>query len=233
LSLLFVGSDLGEYLRATANGTAESPRRRRTVVVAPGQRLRRLLEQLHRDPVWVSQVESEAAPVDARVDLDRRAHERRDTLRQEPGMQIVQIVDAGLILLAERPPEGLTVDAIVESAGVAKGTFYYHFQSVEELVAAVGAKLADTFDALARLEDTITLAPRDAIPTAHHAVADRTQHTGAVIIRDPRLTRARSDQSGGAEETGAGTSATQEIGAISEAMEVLSAEISHHQAKRP
>jgi AcrR family transcriptional regulator len=60
----------------------------------------------------------------------------------------VQIVDAGLILLAERPPEGLTVDAIVESAGVAKGTFYYHFQSVEELVAAVGASLADTFDEL-------------------------------------------------------------------------------------
>jgi hypothetical protein len=33
---------------------------------------------------------------------------------------------------------------------------------------------------------------------AHRAVPDRTQHTGAVIIRDPRLTRARtiSDQSG-------------------------------------
>jgi AcrR family transcriptional regulator len=40
------------------------------------------------------------------------------------------------------------VDTIVEAAGVAKGTFYYHFQSIEELVAAVGAKLADSFDAL-------------------------------------------------------------------------------------
>jgi hypothetical protein len=83
---------------------------------------------------------------------------------------------------------------------------------------------------LAMDEDTVTLAPRDAIPTADGAVARRTQHTGAVIIRDPRLTRARTlgDQSGGVEETGARTSATQEIGAISEAMEVLSAEISHH-----
>jgi hypothetical protein len=83
---------------------------------------------------------------------------------------------------------------------------------------------------LAMDEDTVTLAPRDAIPTADGAVARRTQHTGAVIIRNPRLTRARTlgDQSGGAEETGARTSATQEIGAISEAMEVLSAEISHH-----
>jgi AcrR family transcriptional regulator len=59
-----------------------------------------------------------------------------------------QIVEAGLMLLAERPPEALTIDAIVEAAGVAKGTFYYHFQSIEELVAAVGAKLADSFDEL-------------------------------------------------------------------------------------
>jgi hypothetical protein len=82
-------------------------------------------------------------------------------------------------------------------------------------------ELADTFDAPAQLEDTVTLAPRDAIPTADGAVARRTQHTGAVIIRDPRLTRARtlSDHSCGAEEAGARISATQEIGAISEAME--------------
>jgi hypothetical protein len=41
--------------------------------------------------------------------------------------------------------------------------------------------------------------PCDAIPTTEGAVADRIQHTGAVIIRDPRLTRARilGDQSGG------------------------------------
>ena len=57
---------------------------------------------------------------------------------------------------------------------------------------------ADAFDALAQLEGAVTLAPRDAIPMAHRAVPDRTQHTGAVIIRDPRLTRACTlgDQSG-------------------------------------
>ena len=57
-------------------------------------------------------------------------------------------MEAGLILLSERPPEALTVDTIVEAAGVAKGTFYYHFQSIEELVAAVGGKLAESFDDL-------------------------------------------------------------------------------------
>jgi AcrR family transcriptional regulator len=79
-----------------------------------------------------------------KIDLARRAEigrEKRERTR-------AQIVEAGLILLAERPPEALTVDAIVEAAGVAKGTFYYYFQSVEELVAAVGASLADSFDEL-------------------------------------------------------------------------------------
>jgi hypothetical protein len=97
--------------------------------------------------------------------------------------------------------------------------------SMDETVRRQVRELADTFDALAQLEDTVTLAPRDAIPTAAGAVARRTQHTGAVIIRDPRLTRVRTlgDQSGGAEEAGARISATQEIGAISEAKEVLSA----------
>ena len=80
----------------------------------------------------------------AKIDLARRA----EIGREKRARTRMQIVDAGLILFAERPPEALTVDAIVESAGVAKGTFYYHFQSVDELVAAVGAKLADTFDEL-------------------------------------------------------------------------------------
>ena len=53
-------------------------------------------------------------------------------------------------------------------------------------------ELADAFGALAQLEGAVTLAPRDAIPTAPRAAPDRTQHTGAVIIRDPRLTRART-----------------------------------------
>ena len=70
--------------------------------------------------------------------------------------------------------------------------------AMDETVRRQACELADTCNALAQLEDTVTLAPRDAIPTAHRAVPDRTPHTGAVIIRDPRLTRARtlSDQSG-------------------------------------
>ena len=73
---------------------------------------------------------------------------RAEIGREKRARTRAQFVEAGLMLLAERPPEALTIDAIVEAAGVAKGTFYYHFQSIEELVAAVGAKLAESFDAL-------------------------------------------------------------------------------------
>lgn len=89
----------------------------------------------------------------AKVDLARRAEigrEKRARTRE-------QIVEAGATLLGERSPQALTVDAVVDAAGVAKGTFYYHFQSIDELAAAVGAKLGESFDEMltpARLEFT-------------------------------------------------------------------------------
>ena len=93
-------------------------------------------------------------------------------------------------------------------------------------------ELLDACDARAQLEDAVTLAPRDANLMGHSRVAHHVPRTGAVIIRDPRLTRARSlsDQGGGAaEETVARTSATQEIGASSKAMEVLPAEVRYQE----
>jgi AcrR family transcriptional regulator len=80
----------------------------------------------------------------ARIDLERRA----EIGREKRARTRAQIVEAGAMLLAERPLEALTVDAVVDAAGVAKGTFYYHFQSMEELAAAVGEKLGESFDEL-------------------------------------------------------------------------------------
>src|SRR3954464_14112041 len=80
----------------------------------------------------------------AKIDLARRA----EIGREKRARTRAQIVDAGAMLLAERPLEALTVDLVVETAGVAKGTFYYHFQSMEELAAAVGEKLGESFDEL-------------------------------------------------------------------------------------
>jgi len=80
----------------------------------------------------------------AKIDLARRAEigrERRAKTRS-------QILEAAAMLLAERPLAAVTVDSVVEAAGVAKGTFYYHFQSMDELAAAVGERLAESFDEL-------------------------------------------------------------------------------------
>ena len=80
----------------------------------------------------------------AKIDLARRA----EIGREKRARTRAQIVEAATMLLAERPLEALTVDAVVDAAGVAKGTFYYHFQSMEELAAAVGEKLGESFDEL-------------------------------------------------------------------------------------
>ena len=80
----------------------------------------------------------------AKIDLTRRA----EIGREKRARTRAQIVEAGATLLAERPFEALTVDVVVEAAGVAKGTFYYHFQSMEALAAAVGEKLGESFDEL-------------------------------------------------------------------------------------
>ena len=80
----------------------------------------------------------------AKIDLARRAEigrERRARTRS-------QILEAAALLLAERPLAAVTVDSLVEAAGVAKGTFYYHFRDMDDLAAAVGSQLAEGFDAL-------------------------------------------------------------------------------------
>ena len=87
----------------------------------------------------------------AKVDLARRA----EIGREKRARTRAQIVEAGATLLGGRTHEAVTVDAVVEAAGVAKGTFYYHFKSIGELAAAVGAGLSQSFDELltpARLE---------------------------------------------------------------------------------
>ena len=87
----------------------------------------------------------------AKINLERRAKIGRDRRARTRA----QIVEAGAILVAEGPSKPLTVDAIVKAAGVAKGTFYYHFQNVDELVTAVGEQLVNSFDGAlthARLE---------------------------------------------------------------------------------
>lgn len=65
-----------------------------------------------------------------------------------------RLFEAALQLISERGFTGTTVDEIVERAGVAKGTVYYHFKSKTELVEALIASelepLAERFAVAAR-----------------------------------------------------------------------------------
>lgn len=51
------------------------------------------------------------------------------------------LIAAGRRLFCERPVDAVTVDNIVQAAGVAKGSFYNHFPDREALVRAISAEI--------------------------------------------------------------------------------------------
>jgi AcrR family transcriptional regulator len=69
-----------------------------------------------------------------------------DTTAHPHSATLDRLFEAAVELLAERGYAGATVDDIVERAGVAKGTVYYHFRSKSELVSTL---LADGLKRLA------------------------------------------------------------------------------------
>lgn len=76
---------------------------------------------------------------------------------------------AAVDLFAERGYSGTTVDAIVERAGVAKGTVYYHFKGKAELLDAL---LLDGLERLAeclRAVDEGAQTPQEALRALIHA----------------------------------------------------------------
>jgi AcrR family transcriptional regulator len=80
----------------------------------------------------------------ARIDRARRAEigqEKRARTRSK-------IVAAASSLFAQRAVESVTVDDVVAKAGVAKGTFYVHFDDLAALTAAVADELIGTLDEL-------------------------------------------------------------------------------------
>ena len=80
----------------------------------------------------------------AKVDLVRRAQigqEKRARTR-------AALVTAAKSLFALRSIESITVDEIVAEAGLAKGTFYTHFEDLHALTAAVADELLAAFDDL-------------------------------------------------------------------------------------
>jgi AcrR family transcriptional regulator len=84
----------------------------------------------------------------ANVDPIRRA----EIGREKRARTRAQLVAAARSLFGKRPVESVTVDDVVEEAGVAKGTFYVHFEDLNALTAAVADELVRTFDELLQLQ---------------------------------------------------------------------------------
>jgi AcrR family transcriptional regulator len=80
----------------------------------------------------------------AKIDLARRAQIGRDR-RTKTRAQLTQAARA---LYAERAIESVTIDDLVNEAGVAKGTFYVHFEHLADLQIAVADELAQELDDL-------------------------------------------------------------------------------------
>jgi AcrR family transcriptional regulator len=73
---------------------------------------------------------------------------RAEIGREKRARTRAQLVAAANSLFASQAVESVTVDDVVREAGVAKGTFYVHFDSLEALIAAVAEELVQSFDEL-------------------------------------------------------------------------------------
>jgi AcrR family transcriptional regulator len=80
----------------------------------------------------------------AKIDPIRRA----EIGREKRARTHAQLVVAANSLFARQAVESVTVDDVVKEAGVAKGTFYVHFQDLQALAVAVAQELVRSFDEL-------------------------------------------------------------------------------------
>jgi len=118
----------------------------------------------------------------ARVDLIRRA----EIGRERRARRHAQILDAARFLFTSRPIASVTVEDVTRHARVAKGTFYSHFRTLDELRAAVGADLAAAFEDFVgsnRLSVADPVARIAAGCAAFIGEAQRNPAWGALIVR--------------------------------------------------
>jgi AcrR family transcriptional regulator len=80
----------------------------------------------------------------AKIDLARRA----EIGREKRARTRAQLLEAARSLYAQHPIESVTIDNLVSEAGLAKGTFYVHFVSLEELQGALADEMARQLDDL-------------------------------------------------------------------------------------
>src|SRR5450631_1349837 len=95
--------------------------------------------------------EETPAPVNHRTVVGRQRREKTEA----------KIIEAALHVFAEKGPQAAVIDDFIKAAGIARGTFYNHFRSTDELLAATQTWLSDDLiksieDALVGITDPIT-----------------------------------------------------------------------------
>ncbi|CAG1010922.1 MAG: TetR/AcrR family transcriptional regulator [Rhizobiaceae bacterium] len=105
----------------------------------------------------------------ARIDLERRA----EIGREKRARTRAAILDAARACYADPDAPSVTIESVMQQAGLAKGTFYLHFTDLPSLEAALGdaliAELAERHEParqavtepLARLATAVTIFLRD------------------------------------------------------------------------
>lgn len=79
----------------------------------------------------------------ATVDLARRA----EIGRLKRAKTRATIIDGALGLIRQKGPDAPTIEDFIAAAEVARGTFYNHFKTKDELLLALGSHVADAIDA--------------------------------------------------------------------------------------
>ena len=121
----------------------------------------------------------------AKVNLERRAEigqEKRARTR-------AQLIAAASALFAKRSWASVTIDDLVREAGVAKGTFYVHFEDMHALTVAVAGDLIHSFDELIQMRRASTYDPLLRIAVGCDAFIERALEDpawGALVARMAR-----------------------------------------------
>lgn len=96
------------------------------------------------------------------------------------------LIDGGLRLLAHRPIDAIAIDDIVQEAGVAKGSFYNHFEDKDALSRAIAGEIRNRIEtavgeANTGVEDPARRVARAVCVYIRHAITDRAR--ASVLLR--------------------------------------------------
>lgn len=76
-----------------------------------------------------------------RVNLEARAA----TAEQRRAKTRERLLDAASAVIAEKGPDGTSIEEIVAAAGVSRGTFYNYFPTTDDLVSALNVRTGEAF----------------------------------------------------------------------------------------